>query len=276
MEGVARGFPFVLLFERFHLGLSGSRGSLFLSSHHVSPPPHCLDFLPPRDCESPWTEGISTILKGAQGRRFASTTPLEKSSKLPAILLGTGLVGASLYYFLEQRTPVPKPTPARSALDPQNYKNFKLKKINPYNHNTSECAFPLWVIRLIANNDSDLYSNAQMTRLPFYQSLHLYTSRRLIPKHSRVLMENLSSVLTPPSRLQNTLGKLRSLWRSMTLETCPSTFTRWRFVLIHLCHSLQFRDATGCLSLLILVTRPGGRNYRNQRASGQVPLQRWH
>lgn len=262
MEGVARGFPFVLLFERFHLGLSGSRGSLFLSSHHVSPP-HCLDFLPPRDCESSWNGGISTMLKRAQGRRFASTTPLEKPSKLPAILLGSGLVGASLYYFLEKRTPVPKPAPARSALDPQNYKDFKLKKINPYNHNTSECAFPLWVVRLIPDNDSDLYSNAQMTRLPFYQSLHLYISRRLIPRHSRVLMENLSSVLTPPSRLQNTSEKLRFLLRNMTLETCPSTFTRWRFVPIHLCHSTQFRDATGYLSLLILVTRPGGRKYRN-------------
>ncbi|KAL9716610.1 hypothetical protein Ac2012v2_001060 [Leucoagaricus gongylophorus] len=75
------------------------------------------------------------------GRRFASTKPLENSSKLPAILLGAGVAGAGLYYILEQSKQTPAPIPTRSALDPQNYKNFKLKKINPYNHNTSEFVF---------------------------------------------------------------------------------------------------------------------------------------
>lgn len=194
-------------------------------SHHVSPP-HCLDFFPPHHCESPWSGGISNALKRAQGRRFASTKPLENSSKLPAILLGAGVAGAGLYYILEQSKQTPAPIPTRSALDPQNYKNFKLKKINPYNHNTSECAFPLSAIKLISDNESDLCLNAQMTRLLSYQLLHLSTSRHLILRHSRVPMENPLSVLTPPSRLQNTLGKLRSLLRSMILAICPSTSTR--------------------------------------------------
>ncbi|KAF5352839.1 hypothetical protein D9756_006100 [Leucocoprinus leucothites] len=77
------------------------------------------------------------------GRRFASTAAPKKSSNLPAILIGAGIAGAGLYYYLEKSTPTPapKPKPTKSALDPDNYKDFKLKKIKPYNHNTSEFVF---------------------------------------------------------------------------------------------------------------------------------------
>ncbi|KAJ3571620.1 hypothetical protein NP233_g3644 [Leucocoprinus birnbaumii] len=62
----------------------------------------------------------------------------------PAILIGAGLGGAGLYYYLEQQSkPAPKPKPTRSALDPENFKDFKLKKIKGYNDNTSEFIFEL-------------------------------------------------------------------------------------------------------------------------------------
>ncbi|KXN85698.1 NADH-cytochrome b5 reductase 2 [Leucoagaricus sp. SymC.cos] len=77
------------------------------------------------------------------GRRFASTAPEKKSSNLPAILIATGVGAAGLYYYLEAGKPASKAKPTRSSLDPENYKDFKLKKIKPYNHNTSEFVFEL-------------------------------------------------------------------------------------------------------------------------------------
>jgi cytochrome-b5 reductase len=53
-------------------------------------------------------------------------------------LLTFGAGSAGAYYYLENSTPKTPPKPTKSSLDPENFKNFKLKKIKPYNHNTSE------------------------------------------------------------------------------------------------------------------------------------------
>ncbi|KAF9444346.1 ferredoxin reductase-like protein [Macrolepiota fuliginosa MF-IS2] len=77
------------------------------------------------------------------GRRFASTAPEQKSSNLPLYFIGAGVAGAGAYYYLEKNTPPPKPKQEKSPLDPENWKDFKLKKIIPYNHNTSKFVFEL-------------------------------------------------------------------------------------------------------------------------------------
>jgi len=51
-------------------------------------------------------------------------------------LIGAGTVGLGGYYYLSLQDT--KPKQEKSPLDPENFKDFKLKKIKPYNHNTSE------------------------------------------------------------------------------------------------------------------------------------------
>ncbi|KAF7783981.1 hypothetical protein Agabi119p4_146 [Agaricus bisporus var. burnettii] len=79
----------------------------------------------------------------ALGRRFASTAPEKKPSNLPLYLIGAGTIGAGAYYYLEKSSAPAKPKQVKSPLDPENWKDFKLKKIIPYNHNTSKFVFEL-------------------------------------------------------------------------------------------------------------------------------------
>ena len=53
----------------------------------------------------------------------------------------TGLVGLAAYIYLDSTTQPsvkPKKVQEKSPLDPQNWVDFKLKKIEPYNHNTTK------------------------------------------------------------------------------------------------------------------------------------------
>jgi hypothetical protein len=47
-------------------------------------------------------------------------------------------VGSYYYYNLKTRSPAPKVVLLKSALDPSNFVDFELKKVEPYNHNTSK------------------------------------------------------------------------------------------------------------------------------------------
>ena len=69
------------------------------------------------------------------GRRY-STTPQKSSSNLPLFLLGVGVVSAGAYWYLDRNEPA-KMKQEKSPFDPQNFTDFKLKKVLPYNHNSS-------------------------------------------------------------------------------------------------------------------------------------------
>ncbi|KAG5643508.1 hypothetical protein DXG03_000749 [Asterophora parasitica] len=77
-------------------------------------------------------------------RRFASSSAAapKKPSNLPFALLGAGVAGLGGYFFVDYTTKT-APKQEKSPLDPENFIDFKLKKIVPYNHNTSEFIFEL-------------------------------------------------------------------------------------------------------------------------------------
>ncbi|CDO68486.1 hypothetical protein BN946_scf184499.g11 [Trametes cinnabarina] len=85
----------------------------------------------------------------ANARRYSTAPPTaQKSSNLPYYLLGAGITGLAGYIYLD-RSSKADPAPAKpkisdkSALDPQNFVDFKLKKVEPYNHNTAKFIFEL-------------------------------------------------------------------------------------------------------------------------------------
>ncbi|KAF9270869.1 cytochrome-b5 reductase [Marasmius fiardii PR-910] len=80
-------------------------------------------------------------------RRRYTTTPEAKKSNLPYWLIGAGTVGIGAYFYLDSTG---KPKQEKSPLDPEKFIDFKLKKVIPYNHNTSEFIFEL------PNNEASL------------------------------------------------------------------------------------------------------------------------
>ncbi|KAI0652782.1 cytochrome-b5 reductase [Trametes meyenii] len=85
----------------------------------------------------------------ASARRY-STAPeagSKSSSSLAYYLLGGGIAGLAGYIYLDRSgkasaTAKPKISD-KSPLDPQNFVDFKLKKIEPYNYNTAKYIFEL-------------------------------------------------------------------------------------------------------------------------------------
>ncbi|EMD30879.1 hypothetical protein CERSUDRAFT_120279 [Gelatoporia subvermispora B] len=92
-----------------------------------------------------------TLLTGA--RRYNSTTPPKpaaKSSNLPLWLGGAGIAGLSIYLYLDKGAGAQKAeqksepaAPKKDALDPKNFVDFELKKVEPYNYNTAKFVFAL-------------------------------------------------------------------------------------------------------------------------------------
>ncbi|KAH8992933.1 cytochrome-b5 reductase [Lactarius akahatsu] len=86
-------------------------------------------------------------------RQFSTPTPgPAKSSNLPLYLGGAGVVGLATYVYLggsaapfstTSAAPAAKPKPEKSALDPTQFLDLKLKSVEPYNHNTSRFVFEL-------------------------------------------------------------------------------------------------------------------------------------
>lgn len=81
----------------------------------------------------------------ASAKRCASTISSagqKTSSYLPYYLLGTGTVGAAGYLYLERQSKH-SAKQEKGPLDPNNFIDFKLKKVEPYNHNTAKFIFEL-------------------------------------------------------------------------------------------------------------------------------------
>jgi cytochrome-b5 reductase len=80
--------------------------------------------------------------------RTFSTAPNSKPN-WPLFLSAAGLTGLGLYAYLEwYPKKESRPVQEKSPLDPKDFIDFKLKRIVHYNHNTSKCAFPVFIIRL--------------------------------------------------------------------------------------------------------------------------------
>ncbi|KAG6830090.1 hypothetical protein H0H92_002262 [Tricholoma furcatifolium] len=88
----------------------------------------------------------------ARTRRYASTAPAapKKASNLPYAFLGAGVAGLAGYVYLDRFAAKTEPVQEKSPFDPQNFVDFKLKKVIPYNHNTSSFVFE------IPNNEASL------------------------------------------------------------------------------------------------------------------------
>ncbi|KAI5898869.1 ferredoxin reductase-like protein [Schizophyllum commune H4-8] len=93
------------------------------------------------------TSAIRPLSQSARfgARRFASTAPEthKKASNAPLYFALAGLAGAGAYYTLYREDAAPVPKQEKSPLDPDNFIDFKLKKVIPYNHNTSTFVFEL-------------------------------------------------------------------------------------------------------------------------------------
>lgn len=78
-------------------------------------------------------------------RSYASEVEAKpKSSNTSLLLLGGGIAGIGAYLYLygpAAFTTAPKQV--KSPLDKDNFVDFKLKKIIPYNHDTKTCVFAL-------------------------------------------------------------------------------------------------------------------------------------
>jgi len=69
-------------------------------------------------------------------RRALSTTPPNTApSRLPLVFLTIGTASAAAYLYVAHAPAMPRQE--KSPFDPQNFVDFKLKKILPYNHNTA-------------------------------------------------------------------------------------------------------------------------------------------
>ncbi|KAK0455819.1 cytochrome-b5 reductase [Armillaria borealis] len=91
----------------------------------------------------------STSVRFLTRRAYSTGAPVEKSSNSPYYFLGAGVVGLGAYFYLNQ-SQATMSTQEKSPLDPNNFVDFKLKKIIPYNHNTSTFVFEL------PNNEASL------------------------------------------------------------------------------------------------------------------------
>ncbi|KAL5640234.1 hypothetical protein ACGC1H_007491 [Rhizoctonia solani] len=79
----------------------------------------------------------------ASTRRY-STIPAApaKSSNLPLLLGVGGLLGIGAYIYADKQEAKPK-VPLVSALDKDSFKEFAVKKVEPYNHNTAKFTLEL-------------------------------------------------------------------------------------------------------------------------------------
>ncbi|ELU40317.1 cytochrome-b5 reductase [Rhizoctonia solani AG-1 IA] len=76
-------------------------------------------------------------------RRYSTVPPAAaKSSNLPLLLGVGGLLGIGAYIYADKTEVKPK-KPLVSALDKDNFKEFAVKKVEPYNHNTANFTLEL-------------------------------------------------------------------------------------------------------------------------------------
>lgn len=89
-------------------------------------------------------------------RRYSTAPQSTAKGTSPAVYLGVGgLVLAAAYGYMQYSAPavpaVPK-EPLKSALDKDKWVDFKLKKVEPYNHNTAKyvmgLCYSFWMLKL--------------------------------------------------------------------------------------------------------------------------------
>jgi cytochrome-b5 reductase len=104
----------------------------------------------------------SRLTQSTARRTYATVPAGQSSSRLPIAVLAAALLGGAYYYSANGKLPEPKDVKAAeekaasalkgagasmsalpAALDPKEFKNFKLTRIEPYNHNSSTFHFEL-------------------------------------------------------------------------------------------------------------------------------------
>jgi cytochrome-b5 reductase len=81
---------------------------------------------------------FKTCGQTASARRYSTAPPVSaKSSNLPLLLGVGGLLGLGAYIYADKAGAAPK-KPLVSALDKDNFKEFPVKRVEPYNHNTAK------------------------------------------------------------------------------------------------------------------------------------------
>ena len=76
----------------------------------------------------------------ASARRYSTAPTQAKDSNLGFYLIGAGAVGLGAYAYLNNLTPSVQAVKLKetSPLDPSNFVDFELKKVEHYNHNTAK------------------------------------------------------------------------------------------------------------------------------------------
>lgn len=80
------------------------------------------------------------MLQAGFSRRFTTAPEPPKKSNLGLYLAGAGAAGLGAYVYLQSsdKAAALKPVQEKSPLNPDAFLDFKLKKVEPYNHNTSK------------------------------------------------------------------------------------------------------------------------------------------
>jgi cytochrome-b5 reductase len=92
----------------------------------------------------------NTLRVAVRSRGYTTTPQAAKSSNLPLYLGGAGILGLGSYLYLDYSGKAAVKRQEKSPLDPANFVDFKLKKVEPYNHNTAKFIFEL------PNNEASL------------------------------------------------------------------------------------------------------------------------
>ncbi|TFK56332.1 cytochrome-b5 reductase [Heliocybe sulcata] len=83
----------------------------------------------------------------ANARRWASTEAKASSSNWGLYAAGAGVVGLGAYLYMDRSgtppTKMASQKPLPSALDPNSFVEFPLKRVEPYNHNTAKYIYEL-------------------------------------------------------------------------------------------------------------------------------------
>jgi len=81
----------------------------------------------------------------ASARRYSTAPTQAKDSNLGFYLIGAGTAGLGAYAYLNSLTPSVQAVKLKetSPLDPSNFVDFELKRVDHYNHNTAKFVFKL-------------------------------------------------------------------------------------------------------------------------------------
>jgi len=81
----------------------------------------------------------------ASARRYSTATAPSKDSNIGFYLIGAGAAGLGAYAYLNSLTPTVQTVKLKetSPLDPANFVDFELKRVEHYNHNTAKFVFKL-------------------------------------------------------------------------------------------------------------------------------------